>query len=96
MFISIEVLHVQVQLKEFFFKLPICLVDEQFKLEFTVYNYSLHMWLKKIFSTNHSCLNDTKRVYLFQTLTVYPIYPSYPIYPIYQLLSTKDIIVGKR
>ena len=80
----------------FFFKLPICLLDEQFKLEFTVYNYSLHMWLEKIFSTNHSCLNDTKSVYLFQTLTVYPIYPSYPIYPIYQLLSTKDIIAGKR
>ena len=34
MFISIEVLHVQVQLKEFFFfKLPICLLDEQFKLK---------------------------------------------------------------
>ena len=48
------------------------------------------MWLEKIFSTNHSCLNDTKSVYLFQILTVYPIYS------IYQLLSTKDIIAGKR
>ena len=35
------------------------------------------MQLEKIFSTNHSCLNDTKSVYLFQTLTVYPIYPIY-------------------
>ena len=32
------------------------------------------MWLEKIFSTNHSCLNDTKSVYLFQTLAVYPVY----------------------
>ena len=44
----------------FFFKLPICLLDEQFKLEFTVYNYSLHMWLEKIFSTNHSCVMTQK------------------------------------
>ena len=38
MFISIEVLHVRVQLEEFGFFLTIhfCLLDEQFKLEFWV------------------------------------------------------------
>ena len=49
------------------------------------------MWLEKIFSTNHSCLNDTKSVYLFQTLTVYPIYSIYTFQNLYEKIKKEQL-----